>query len=318
LIPIECGKGLVAVSVGFLVDTCDDAIIWRGPAKNAFIKQLVNETDWGPTPLDALIVDLPPGTGDEALAAAQLIPSVVGAVVVTTPQAIATDDVRRSLAFCAKLGVRVLGIVENYSGYACPHCQQISRPFDSGGGAQLALSHVVPLLAQLPLDPCVLSAGDQGKDPVDLAPQSPVVAGFNSMVDGILLALPGLCPNNTKVTIAIPLSDGKVDPHFGHCTSFALIESDGHIITNRKDLTPPKHEPGVLPRWLIAQGVKVVIAGGMGERAQQILEQEGGVTVILGASTGTPEELVVQYMTGKLHSQGAVCTEHEGHGCGGH
>jgi len=325
LLPIPAGERLAAVSVGFLIDGCDDAIIWRGPAKTAAIKQLIQQTDWG-GPLDALIVDLPPGTGDEALAAAQLIPSVAGAVVVTTPQAVATDDVRRSLAFCAKLGIRVLGIVENYAGYACPHCHQVSRPFQSGGGERLAQAYGVPLLAQLPLDPCVVQTGDLGSDPMELAPLSPAVVGFNRMVDGVHRALPDLIPGSTPAPetpmsapalIAIPISDGKVDPHFGHCTAFALLETDGQRVVLRRDLPPPKHEPGVLPRWLVAQGVRVVIAGGMGERAQQLLEQ-AGVAVVLGASSGTPEELALRYLSGALASQGGACTAHEGHGCGGH
>lgn len=117
--------------------------------------------------------------------------------------------------------------------------------------------------------------------------------------------------------IAIPISDGKVDPHFGHCTAFALLESDGNRIVARRDQPPPKHEPGVLPRWLVEQGVRVVIAGGMGERARALLEQ-AGVVVVLGASAGTPEELAHRYLAGALASQGGACTAHEGHGCGGH
>ncbi|HAT11904.1 MAG TPA: chromosome partitioning protein ParA [Planctomycetes bacterium] len=325
VMPIQSSERLAAVSIGFLMDDCDTAVIWRGPAKTGAIKQLIQQTDWG-GPLDCLVVDLPPGTGDEALAAAQLIPSVAGAVVVTTPQAVATDDVRRSLAFCTKLGIKVLGIVENYAGYACPHCHQVSRPFQSGGGERLAQLTGVPLLAQLPLDPCVVQAGDMGSDPMEIAPLSPAVVGFNRMVDGVHRALPDLIPGSTPLPelpmatpalIAVPISNGQVDPHFGHCTAFALLETDGQRIVQRRDLTPPKHEPGVLPRWLISQGVRVVIAGGMGERAQQMLEQ-AGVVVVMGASTGTPEELAFRYISGGLASQGSACTAHEGHGCGGH
>ena len=121
----------------------------------------------------------------------------------------------------------------------------------------------------------------------------------------------------TPALIAIPISNGQVDPHFGHCTAFALLETDGERIVQRRDLAPPKHEPGVLPRWLISQGVQVVIAGGMGERAQHLLEQ-AGVAVVMGARAGTPEELALRYLSGGLVSQGAACTAHEGHGCGGH
>jgi predicted Fe-Mo cluster-binding NifX family protein len=121
----------------------------------------------------------------------------------------------------------------------------------------------------------------------------------------------------TTARIAIPVTNGRIDPHFGHCTAFALIDTDGTRITTRKDVAPPKHEPGVLPRWLGEQGVRVVIAGGMGERARQLLEQ-AGVTVVLGASQGMPEELAGRYLAGMLTSQGGACTAHEGHGCGGH
>jgi ATP-binding protein involved in chromosome partitioning len=325
LLPVDAGGGLAAVSVGFLVDDCDQAIIWRGPAKTGVIQQLARQTDWGGQ-LDVLVVDLPPGTGDEALAAAQLIPSIAGAVVVTTPQAVATDDVRRSLAFCARLGIRVLGLVENLAGYACPHCGRTSEPFHSGGGDLLARAHDLPLLARLPIDPAVVLAGDRGEDPAVTAPGSLAVAGFAALVAGVQRALPDLIPGSTPspenpmpkpILIAIPVTAGAVDAHFGHAAAFALLDTDGVRVTARRDLVPPPHEPGVLPRWLAGQGVGAVIAGGMGGRARELLEQ-AGVAVVMGAADATPEELAARYLAGTLASQGESCTAHEGHGCGGH
>lgn len=119
------------------------------------------------------------------------------------------------------------------------------------------------------------------------------------------------------ILIAIPVTGGKVDAHFGHAAAFALLDTDGGRVTTRRDLVPPPHEPGVLLRWLAAQGVGAVIAGGMGERARQLLEQ-AGVAVVMGAADGSPEELAARYLAGKLASSGAPCTAHEGHGCGGH
>ena len=123
---------LKVISIGFLLERADDAVIWRGPAKAGVIKQLVEEVVWGD--LDYLIVDCPPGTGDEPLSVVQTLGAIDGAVIVTTPQDVALADVRKSISFCHTMHVPVLGVVENMSGLICPHCSQQIDLFKTGGG----------------------------------------------------------------------------------------------------------------------------------------------------------------------------------------
>ncbi len=159
LLPAEVG-GLKVMSLGFLLHSPDDAVIWRGPRKMAVIKQFLQDVAWGE--LDYLIIDSPPGTGDEPLSVCQLIGAMDGAVIVTTPQKVAAVDVRKSISFCRQLQVPVLGIVENMSGYVCPKCGDISHILPAGGGAKIAADMNVPLLGSIPMDPQIAFAGDSG------------------------------------------------------------------------------------------------------------------------------------------------------------
>lgn len=136
IVPVAHGDGLVVMSVRYFLPDDGQAVIWRGPLKQSFIEQLLGDTEWGE--LDYLVVDLPPGTGDEPLAMAQLIPDARGALVVTTPQDVALADVRRSITFCRQLGMPVIGIVENMGRLVCPHCGEVIDVFAGPGGAALA------------------------------------------------------------------------------------------------------------------------------------------------------------------------------------
>ncbi|VGO22379.1 Mrp/NBP35 family ATP-binding protein [Pontiella sulfatireligans] len=158
--PIQVGN-LKVMSVGFLNQNEDDAFIWRGPMKMGVIKQFLGDVEWGE--LDYLIVDCPPGTGDEPLSICQLIENPDGAVIVTTPQQVAAVDVRKSLTFCQKLELPILGIVENMSGFACPKCGEVVDIFQSGGGEKIASDFSVPFLGKLPIDPAIGKACDAGR-----------------------------------------------------------------------------------------------------------------------------------------------------------
>jgi len=130
--PIITEDGLKVMSIGFFLKNGDEAVIWRGPMKYSMIKQFLSAVEWGA--LDYLIVDSPPGTGDEPLSIVQLLKKIDGAIIITTPQEIAIDDVRRSINFCYKLNVPIVGVVENMSGFICPHCGKESDIFKKGGG----------------------------------------------------------------------------------------------------------------------------------------------------------------------------------------
>ena len=159
LLPLEY-SGLKVMSIGFLLPNADDAVIWRGPMKMTVIRQFLQDVAWGD--LDTLVVDLPPGTGDEPLSVCQLATPVDGAVIVTTPQRISTSDVRRSIRFCQKLDIPVLGVVENMSGFVCPKCGEITHIFKSGGGEKMAAEMNVPFFGRVPLDPRIGVASDNG------------------------------------------------------------------------------------------------------------------------------------------------------------
>lgn len=150
---------LKVMSVQFLLQNLHDSVIWRGPLKHAVISQFIGHTVWGN--LDCLFIDSPPGTGDEPLSVVQTA-HPDGAILVTTPQTIATFDVRKSFDFCSKLQLPVLGIIENMSGFICPHCNTETPIFSSGGGRKLAESLAIPFLGSIPIDPQFVSCSDNG------------------------------------------------------------------------------------------------------------------------------------------------------------
>jgi len=160
-LPIEIEGGMKVMSLGFLLQRPEDAVIWRGPLKIGAIKQLLGEVEWGD--LDYLVIDFPPGTGDEPLTVAQMIPDADGAVVVTTPQDVSTIDVSKSITFCRQLKIPVLGVVENMSGLVCPHCSKLIKLFKQGGGEEMAKRMGVPFLGRIPLDPQIVESSDEGR-----------------------------------------------------------------------------------------------------------------------------------------------------------
>ncbi len=184
LLPTEV-YGLKVVSIGYMLSDPDDAVVLRGPAKYGVIKQFLSEVAWGD--LDCLVVDCPPGTGDEPLAICQMIPDPTGAIVVTTPQEVAAADVRKSLRFCLQLDFPILGIVENMSGFVCPHCGQTSYIFPGDAGERLAMEFNTVLLGRIPLDPSVCGAGDTGHPFSVSNPESPSGREFASIVKRIML-----------------------------------------------------------------------------------------------------------------------------------
>ncbi|CAG9983527.1 unnamed protein product [Clonostachys byssicola] len=176
----EKGVGsLHAMSLGFLLPKRGDAVVWRGPKKTAMIRQFLSDALWAPT--DYLLIDTPPGTSDEHISLAETLQrdalpgQVAGAVVVTTPQAVATADVRKELNFCTKTGLRVLGVVENMSGFVCPHCSECTDIFQSGGGKKMADEFRVPFLGSVPIDAQFVALIEEGIRPT--YPEGTVVNG---------------------------------------------------------------------------------------------------------------------------------------------
>lgn len=163
MIPVSVTPNLSVMSVGFLVNTTD-ALIWRGPMKAGVIRQLLGDVEWGE--LDYLVVDCPPGTGDEPLSVVQLL-TRPGALVVTTPQQVSAADVRRSVNFCLKLQMPFYGIIENMSGFVCPKCGELSQIFREGAGETIAKEFNIDFLGKIPLDMSIGESCDSGKPYVE-------------------------------------------------------------------------------------------------------------------------------------------------------
>ncbi len=157
--PMAYSENLSAMSIESFIPGKDDAIIWRGPMKFAAIRQFIGDVDWGA--LDFLVIDSPPGTGDEPLTVAQIV-SDARAVIVTTPQEVALADVRKSINFCKTVKMNIFGLVENMSGLNCPHCGEMIDLYGSGGGERTAKQTGIPFLGKIPFDPNVVACGDSG------------------------------------------------------------------------------------------------------------------------------------------------------------
>ncbi len=183
IFPIDVPPHLKVMSMAFLLSSRDTPVIWRGPVKMGAIRQFLGEVHWGN--LDYLIIDLPPGTGDEPLSIAQLIPDTSGAIIVTTPQEVALLDSRKAVTFARTLNMHVIGIIENMSGMVCPHCGKSIELFKSGGGSKAALEMQVPFLGKVPIDPKIVETGDSGRPFVMEYSGSESAKSFKEIVEKI-------------------------------------------------------------------------------------------------------------------------------------
>ncbi len=175
LIPLAYSDKLKTVSIDSLNAVKDNAIIWRGPIKHNVIRQFIGDVEWGD--LDFLLIDSPPGTGDEPLTVSQVVPGA-RAIIVTTPQEVALADVRKSINFCNTVKMDIFGVVENMSGYICPHCKEVVNIFGSGGGEKTAEAFGLTFLGKIPLDPEMVSCGDMGVSYQEKYPESEVTKAF--------------------------------------------------------------------------------------------------------------------------------------------
>ncbi len=176
--PVKYSDNLSVISIESLTPGKDDAIIWRGPVKYSAIQQFIGDVDWGD--LDFLVIDAPPGTGDEPLTVAQTITDAK-AVVVTTPQEISLADVRKSINFCKTVKMDIFGLIENMSGFSCPHCGEVIDPFGTGGGEKTAVATGVNFLGRIPFDPNVVACGDAGTVIQTTHADSPVAKAFDAV-----------------------------------------------------------------------------------------------------------------------------------------
>uniref|UniRef100_A0A8C9G9H2 NUBP iron-sulfur cluster assembly factor 1, cytosolic n=1 Tax=Pavo cristatus TaxID=9049 RepID=A0A8C9G9H2_PAVCR len=182
--PVFVEENLGVMSVGFLLSSPDDAVIWRGPKKNGLIKQFLRDVDWGE--VDYLIVDTPPGTSDEHLSIVQYLSAshIDGAVIVTTPQEVSLQDVRKEINFCHKVKLPIIGVVENMSGFICPNCKKESQIFPptTGGAEKMCQNLNVSLLGKVPLDPQIGRSCDKGQSFLSEVPESPATSSYRNII----------------------------------------------------------------------------------------------------------------------------------------
>jgi ATP-binding protein involved in chromosome partitioning len=180
LTPLRYSDRLGVISMESFLPQRDDAIIWRGPLKFSAIRQFIADVEWGD--LDFLVIDAPPGTGDEPLTVAQQIPDAQ-AIIVTTPQEVALADVRKSISFCRTVKLEIFGLVENMSGLACPHCGEKIDLFGAGGGERTATEMGIRFLGRIPIDPKMVACGDSGRSFQESYADSPVTHAFSAIAD---------------------------------------------------------------------------------------------------------------------------------------
>ncbi len=305
-LPADVYHNLKLVSIEAMMKDRNAAVIWRGALKHKIIRQFLTEIEWGP--LDFLIIDAPPGTGDELLTVARTIPEVQ-ALIVTTPQEISLADVRKSINFCRKVDLHILGVVENMGHVICPHCGKLHPLFQSAAGGQSVQSLGLNLIGSLPFDPQVVEAADAGRlTDVDTS-KSPFFQTLTQVVDSVLTAvgqpepqknLPAREPGALK--FAIPVQDGQLSQQFGQSRQFTLITVKDNHIVDQVEASPPDFKPGILPAWLDRQGVTHIIAASLGETARKLFQRKG-IEVITEAPALSPETLVQQYLDKQLQAK---------------
>ncbi|MFW6189456.1 MAG: P-loop NTPase [Planctomycetota bacterium] len=182
--PPRTRGGVRVMSMAFLLQGREEAVIWRGPMKMNALSQLLADVEWGD--LDFLVLDLPPGTGDEPLSVCQLLPEADGGVVVTTPQEMSLSNVRRCIDFCRQLNLPVLGVLENMSGFVCPNCGEQVDIFGCGGGRRMAERMEVPFIGAVPTDPAIVKACDAGRPFVTEYPDSSASRAFREALEPIV------------------------------------------------------------------------------------------------------------------------------------
>jgi len=311
--PIEVVTNIFVMSIASLLPGKDEAVIWRGPMKNTLIKQFIEEVKW--PELDYLVVDCPPGTGDEPLSVIQMIGKIDGVVIVSTPQDVAFLDARKSVSFCNQLKTPILGIVENMSGFICPNCSHYIDIFKAGGAERTAKDFNLEILGKIPLDSGIVESGDDGKPFVYFHKEgNPAGEVFLSIAEKVANKMNKGEIKMSKRIIAVPAdNNGFLAEHFGHCEKFAFYHIENNQIVRTELLTPPAHAEGVIPKWVGDNKANIVLAGGMGKKAKDLFAVVG-VEVLTGVEYAAAEEIVKSYLNNTLMCSGAVCNHNHDHG----
>lgn len=297
LLPIKSQTGIDIMSVNLLLENATDPVVWRGPMLAGAVKQFWTDVIW--YDVDFMFIDMPPGTADVPLTVFQSIP-LDGIIIVTSPQELVSMVVSKAVIMGKKMNIPVVGLVENMAFFKCPDCDKEHRIFGDSQIDTIAWQHQLEVLARIPIDPKLALASDQGK----------IEAFDNKYLDKLADLLQQTTAGIVKIAVA---SEGDmVSQHFGHCQNLTIFEAVDDKIIHSVSIPNPGHAHGILPQLLEEQGVKVVISGGMGSGALELLKEKG-IEVVTGA-TGRAEAVVRNYLLGLLISSDTVCHEHQ-HQC---
>lgn len=311
-IQVPTQENLYVVTVASILETPDDPVVWRGPAKNGVIHQFLDEICW--PELDFLIVDCPPGTGDEPLSVIQTIGDVSGTVIVSTPQQVALLDVRKSLKFANLLSLPIIGIVENMSGFVCPHCGETVDIFKTDGTLKTAEDFGTEVLGKIPLEPQVVDATDSGKPYVTIYAQT--AAGKAMAQIGRKVAEKAELLANRETVVAVPSENGLLNPHFGHTKYFTLFTVRQKEVIAEEEVPVIHGSHADVIAWLKNdKKAEVIIAGGMGEEAVNIC-RSFGMKLFRGIGVGKCSSIIRLYIENKLTDREGSCSGHGG-GCNG-
>ena len=294
--PIVYSPNLKFLSIEPLLPDEDAAVIWRGPLKISAIRQFIADIDWGK--LDYLVIDAPPGTGDEPLTVAKTIPDAY-ALLVTTPQEVSLIDVKKSYNFCRKVKMRVLGLVENMSGFICPHCGKEVDLFKRGGGERLAEELGIRFLGRIPVDPRIVAAGDAGKPVIAAYPESKTAEAFEEVVRAVVAATEELhrdVEEGRYMRVAIPVEGPVISESLDATDMFALYDVERGQVRVKDVAKRP--EDASLDLWLKEQVVTHIIAPQISDELRSQLEKIG-IRVVQGGAPKMKADLALQdYLAG--------------------
>ncbi|RUM89376.1 MAG: ATP-binding protein [Thermodesulfatator sp.] len=288
---IVYSPNLKVLSIEPLLPKEDAAIIWRGPLKISAIKQFIGDIDWGK--LDYLVIDAPPGTGDEPLTVAQTIPDAY-ALVVTTPQEVSLIDVQKSINFCRKVKMRLLGLVENMSGFICPHCGKELDLFKRGGGERLAEELGIRFLGRIPVDPRVVAAGDAGKPMIAAYPESVTARAFEELVHNVVAATEEMwrdVEEGRYMRVAVPLDGARVAQDPTSADLFAVYDIEGGQIRVKDVVKRPEDQD--LESFLKEQVATHLLAPQVPSEWRERLEA-ARIRVVTGGSRGVGPDTLIQ------------------------
>ena len=296
--PIKYSPNLKFVSIEPLLPSEDSAVIWRGPLKISAIQQFIGDIDWGE--LDYLVIDAPPGTGDEPLTVAQSIPDAY-AIIVTTPQEVALIDVKKSIRFCQKVKMRILGIVENMSGFICPHCGKPIDLFKKGGGQKLAEEYGIRFLGRIPVDPRIVDSGDAGKPVIAAYPESPTAKAFEELVRTIVSATEEMkrdVEEGRYMRLIVPIKTPReIEPDPEKFDLFAVYDiENGKILVKDVVKKPEKQD---LLDFLREQVATHILLFDPPKELADFFTQNGIRVLITDTTQTPPDDLLKEYLEEK-------------------